>query len=86
VNISKTEQRVLHALALGGHIVVERARGGRVTDVTCLTREGHGHESCTLDIFRKLRRKGLIESRSGAPYRISDRGRRNVAARPDNRG
>lgn len=86
VNISKPEQRVLHALALGGRIVVNRADNGRVTEATCFTREGFGLEACTLPVFRKLREKRLIESRSGAPYRISHQGRRRVAARPDNRG
>ncbi|MEO1676829.1 MAG: YjhX family toxin [Pseudomonadota bacterium] len=86
MNISRTEQKVLHALALGGRIEVIRAGNGRVTEATCFTREGYGLEALTLDIFRKLRRKGLIESRAGAPYRISHLGRMRVAARPDNRG
>jgi len=77
---------VLHALALGGRITVERAPNGRVTAVTAFTREGYGIDACTLAVFAKLRAKRLIESRGGAPYRISHLGRRHVAARPDNRG
>jgi hypothetical protein len=77
---------VLHALALGGRIHVERAANGRLTHATCLTREGHGLACCTLALFRKLRAKRLVESRGGAPYRISQLGRRHVAARADNRG
>ena len=59
MNISKYEQRVLHALAQGGRILYERAPNGRVTE--------------------------LIESRNSSPYRISERGRRNVRAQLDNR-
>ncbi len=85
MNISKDEQRVLHALAQGGCIRYERARNGRVFAVQCVTRDGHILTNCTLDVFRKLRRKRLIESLASSPYRISERGRRNVRAQPDNR-
>lgn len=85
MNISKNEQRVLHALAQGGRILYERGSNGRVTDVQCYTRDGHVLENCTLDVFRKLRRKRFIESLNSSPYRISDRGRRNVRAQLDNR-
>ncbi|MAC79501.1 MAG: hypothetical protein CML66_15730 [Rhodobacteraceae bacterium] len=85
MNISKNEQRVLHALAQGGRILYDRGPNGRVMDVQCYTREGYVLENCTLDVFRKLRRKRFIESLNSSPYRISDRGRRNVRAQPDNR-
>ena len=85
MNISRNEQRVLHALAQGGRILYERAPNGRVTEVTCVTRDGMILVDCTLEVWAKLRRKRLIESRSASPYRISDRGRRNVRAQLDNR-
>lgn len=85
MNISKTEQRVLHLLAQGGEIRHDRASNGRVVDILCLTRDGFGFPDCTMDVFRKLRGKRLIESKSGAPYRISRAGRAHVRARPDNR-
>jgi uncharacterized protein YjhX (UPF0386 family) len=36
-------------------------------------------------VFQQLRRKRLIESRSGSPYRISLKGRENVRAQLNNR-
>lgn len=86
MNLSKTEQRVLHVLALGGAILAERADGPKVRGVTCVTREGAILEDCTLPLFRRLRARGLIASSGGAPYRISHRGRAAVRPQPDNRG
>ncbi|WP_420003772.1 YjhX family toxin [Arenibacterium sp. LLYu02] len=85
MNISKDEQRVLHALAQGGRILYERAKNGRVTEVTCVTRDGMILSNCTLEIFQRLRRRRFIESRFSSPYHISDKGRRSVRAQLDNR-
>lgn len=85
MNISRTEQRVLHVLALGGAIRHERD-GRRIAAVTCLTRDGLVLADCTLPVFARLRRRGLIESRGGGPYRISRAGRLAVRAQPDNQG
>lgn len=84
MNISRIEQRVLHALAQGGAINHER-QDGRITAVLCLNREGMILADCTLPLFQRLRRRGLIESRGGAPYRISALGRQAVRAQVDNR-
>ena len=86
MNISRSEQRVLHVLALGGRILHERGDGRKVVDVTCVTREGLVLADCDLPTFRALRRKRLVESRNGGPYRISLKGRRAVRAQPDNQG
>ncbi|MBN2630252.1 MAG: YjhX family toxin [Rhodobacteraceae bacterium] len=86
MNISRTEQRALHVLALGGRILHERNDSRKVTDVTCVTREGLILSDCDLTVFQALRRKRLIESHDGAPYAISYRGRRAVRAQLNNQG
>jgi len=85
MNISRSEQRVLHVLAQGGLIRHRHDERGRIADVLCFTRDGHVLSDCTLTVFAKLRRKRLIESRASSPYRISHVGRRAVRAQPDNR-
>lgn len=85
MNISKQEQRVLHVLAQGGHIRFERASNGRVTEADCSTHNGMIYSDMTLEILQRLKRKRLIESRNSGPYRISDKGRRSVRERTDNR-
>lgn len=86
MNISRNEQRALHVLALGGCILHERGGGPKITSVTCVTREGMVLADFDLTVFNRLRRKRLIESRSGSPYRISKRGRISVRAQLDNQG
>jgi len=85
MDISRDEQRVLHALAQGGMIIVGKAGNGRITDVECLTREGWLMSGVTLRHFRKLRRKGAIASTDGRPYRVTRRGLELVRSQPDNR-
>ncbi|MBS8228798.1 YjhX family toxin [Vannielia litorea] len=84
MNISRDEQRALHVLARGGCIRHERGANGKVTGVTCFTHDGLVLEGVGLRLFTRLRRRRLIESRNGAPYRISLKGRRAVRAQPDN--
>lgn len=85
MNISKPEQRVLHALAQGGCIKPLKDQKGRIENVECFNREGWLMPQCTLPVFRKLRSKGAIISRDGAPYRISRRGLDLVRSQLDNR-
>ena len=85
MNISKAEQRVLHALAQGGAIFFERADNGKVANATCVTRDGHILVGCTPMVFNRLRKLRLIRSRKGAPYRITRRGTETVRAQTDNR-
>lgn len=85
MNISKAEQRTLHALARGGAVLVEKDARGKIVAVNCVTREGWTLEDCTLAVVQRLRRRLLIASSGGAPYRITYEGRVSVRAQPDNR-
>lgn len=86
MNISRNEQRALHVLALGGRILHLREGGSKITSVTCLTRDGMVLADFDISLFNRLRRRRLIESRSGGPYHISKRGRICVRAQSDNQG
>ena len=86
MNISKTEQRVLHALAQGGCIRHSRCPdSGKVITADCFSRDGHRLADCTLPLFRRLKRRGLIASQGGMPYRITRLGLAAVRAQLDNR-
>ena len=50
MNISRTEQRVLHVLALGGRIDHFR-NGTKIDEILCVTRDGLILSDCTLGIF-----------------------------------
>jgi uncharacterized protein YjhX (UPF0386 family) len=85
VNISKAEQRTLHVLARGGAILVEKDARGRIIEVNCVSREGWTLEDCTLSVFTRLRKRRLVASSDGGPYRATYAGRLAVRAQPDNR-
>ncbi|MTI11170.1 MULTISPECIES: YjhX family toxin [Curvivirga] len=85
MNISKAEQRALHALAQGGCIRFERGSNGHVTEVTCFNRDGYALVGFSIEVFKKLKKKKLIRSKKGQAYQISHEGRLNVNAQLDNR-
>jgi uncharacterized protein YjhX (UPF0386 family) len=85
MDISREEQRVLHALAQGGAIHATKAPNGKVTAVECLNRDGWLLEQCNMRLFRKLKAKGAIASSGGRPYRITRRGLELVRSEFDNR-
>lgn len=85
MNVSKSEQRVLHVLALGGRIVHRRDEAtGRVNEVDCFTREGWRLLNCTLEMFGSLKRKRLIASKGGSPYRITRHGLLSLRGQANN--
>ena len=85
MNISKPEQRTLHALAQGGHIVLVRDERGALIDAHCLTRETWRLADCNLAVFKRLKKRRLIMSRAGGPYRITREGLLCLRAQADNR-
>jgi uncharacterized protein YjhX (UPF0386 family) len=85
VNISKHEQRTLHALAQGGRIHHLKDDCGDLVAVDCMTRDGWRLADCTLAVFRKLRKRRFIRSQEGGPYRITREGLEAVRAQVDNR-
>lgn len=85
MNIPKPQQRTLHALAQGGRIVLIRDQDGQTVGVECLTHEGWRLTDCTLGVFRALKRRRLIASRAGGPYRINREGLLALRSQADNR-
>lgn len=85
MNISKPQQRTLHALAQGGRIVIERDGRGDIVAAECVTRDGWVLSDCDVVVFRSLKKKRLIASRDGQPYRITREGLVNLRSQLDNR-
>jgi len=65
---------------------IQSSIGFWISSVACVTHEGMVLADFDLTVFNRLRRKRLIESRAGSPYRISRRGRTSVRAQLDNQG
>jgi uncharacterized protein YjhX (UPF0386 family) len=85
MDISRDEQRVLHALAQGGLIKPLKDTRGRIQGLELYNRDGWRMPFLTLTLFRKLRRKRAIASSDGQPYRITRRGLELVRSEVDNR-
>jgi uncharacterized protein len=85
LNIPKSQQRTLHALAQGGRIELERDEKGQIRSADCISRDGWALTDCTVGVFQSLKRKRLIASQDGGPYRITRLGLSNLRAQLDNR-
>ncbi|MFS2149773.1 YjhX family toxin [Rhizobium sp. Rhizsp42] len=85
MDISRAEQRILHLLAQGGRIEIERDGRKKIEAVNCLTRDGWLYPGFDLELFRKLKRLKAIRSQTGQPYLITERGLRLVRSQLDNR-
>jgi uncharacterized protein YjhX (UPF0386 family) len=84
MDISRAEQRILHLLAQGGRIDIEKDDNRKITTVACITRDGWRASGLDMDLFRKLKRRRCIASSGGRPYRITQRGLELVRAQQDN--
>lgn len=85
MNVSKPQQRTLHALAQGGRIVIERDHKGDIVAAECVTRDGWVLSDCDLAVFKSLKKKRLIASKDGRPYQITREGLVNLRSQLDNR-
>jgi len=85
VDISRDEQRVLHALAQGGYIAVIKNSRGKIAEFEFINREGWQMSGLTPVLFSKLKAKKAIKSQGGKPYRITKRGLELVRSQVDNR-
>ena len=84
MDISRAEQRILHLLAQGGRIEIEKDETRKIVTVACVTREGWRAGGLDIELFRKLKRRRCIASSGGKPYRITQRGLELVRSQQDN--
>ena len=85
MDISREEQRVLHALAQGGYIHAIKDERGKIIGIECYNRDGWLMTQCDMALFKKLRRRKTVASHDGGPYRITRRGIERVRSQLDNR-
>lgn len=85
MDISRSEQRILHLLAQGGRIELIRNDDGKIEGAACYTRDGWLYPGLDLMLFRKLKAKRAIRSTRGGPYAVTRRGLDLVRSQPDNR-
>ncbi len=84
MDISRAEQRILHLLAQGGRIDIEKDDRRKIVTVACITRDGWRAGGLDMELFRRLKRRRCIASCGGRPYRITARGLELVRSQLDN--
>jgi uncharacterized protein YjhX (UPF0386 family) len=57
MDISREEQRILHPLAQGGKILLEKDERKTIREIICLTRDGSRYMACDFRLFRNLKQK-----------------------------
>lgn len=72
-------------MAQGAVIQLIRDDNGELSAVECITREGWALSDCSLGVFKSLKRRRLIASQNGQPYRITREGLANLRSQLDNR-
>ena len=85
MDITRSEQRILHLLAQGGWIEHSRSHKAKISDVKCFSRDGWLYPGLDLEMFRRLKRLKAISSSRGKPYRVTTRGLVLVRSQLDNR-
>ena len=84
MNINRNDQRVLHALAQGGLVRLFRDQSRAIIEVECLNRDGWRLSPFNIETFKRLKRRRLIASTEGGPYRITRLGLAVVRPQLDN--
>jgi uncharacterized protein YjhX (UPF0386 family) len=85
MDITRSEQRILHLLAQGGWIEHIKNHKAKIAEVKCFSRDGWLYPGLDLELFRRLKRLRAISSLRGQPYRITGRGLVLVRSQVDNR-
>jgi uncharacterized protein YjhX (UPF0386 family) len=85
MNISKNEQRILHALAQGGRIILEKDESRKIIAAYCVTREGWYIADFDVKLFKRLKHRRFISSKNSGSYRITRHGLKCVRAQLNNR-
>lgn len=58
---------------------------GKIVKVDCFNREGWRLDDCRIGVFKRLKRRRLIASNGGGPYRVTREGLAAVRSQLDNR-
>ncbi len=85
MDISRSEQRILHLLARGGQLRPLKDSRSRTVGAECCTQQGWKLAAFDLALFPKPKRRRAVASADGQPGRITRRGLELVRSEFDNR-